>query len=246
MWLAMAVAVLAAIVLASALHGTLVGKESDDTGTSPVQQSPEVAGEHDLPDPAGTQAPPAGDVLAGGQVTWIASCGVELPVSARYGPRHRDGGRAAGFAREPGGAVLAALHLVVRVSPQTGPYVFIPTVQEQVTGPDTGRFAYEIHTQYEQLHTAAGVPYGQPLCPIYGRLAGFVLDSYHDRAASLRLLIEAPGPQGAPQLAAVLVQVSWVDGDWRLVAPPRGDWSTVRTLLPATAVDQYTPLAPGR
>jgi hypothetical protein len=46
------------------------------------------------------------------------------------------------------------------------------------------------------------------------------------------------------QLVSVLVQLVWVDGDWRLVAPPRGDWSTVSTLLPASAADRYTALAP--
>jgi hypothetical protein len=57
----------------------------------------------------------------------------------------------------------------------------------------------------------------------------------------MRVLIEAPTGTGTAR-AAALVQVAWVDGDWRLVAPPNGDWSTVRAPVPAHAVTEYTPL----
>jgi hypothetical protein len=181
-----------------------------------------------------------------GDVSWQRLCGIGLPVSARYGPHQRDGHRASGFARQPTGALLAALHLSVRVSPQPGPDVFVPTLAEQVTGPDATVLAHEVHAQYEQLQQQAQVWYGQQVCPIYGRFAGFLLDSHTSTAASLRLLIEAPGPGGGPALASVLVQLSWVDSDWRLVAPPRGDWARVRTLLPASAAAGYHQLAAGR
>jgi hypothetical protein len=239
-WLVAVAAVLTTMVLASALSTRLGDRDPDDSG-APAPPGPAEGVE--LPAPADTQLPPAGSVSLG-DVSWTNTCGVPLPVSQRYGPQRRDTGQVSGFARTPAGAVLAGLHLAVRTSPQAGPDVFVPTLARQVTGPDAAAFTEQVHTGYEQLHQRSAVRYGQPLCPIYGRFAGFALDSHSDAAASLRLLIEAPGPDGAPQLASALVQLSWVDGDWRLVAPPFGDWSRVRTLLPASAADGYTPLTP--
>jgi hypothetical protein len=135
-------------------------------------------------------------VVSGEDVTWHRLCGIDLPFSARYGPHRRDGERASGFGNQPTGAVLAALHLAVRVSPQLGPDVFVPTLAEQVTGPDAAVLAHQVHAQYQQLQQRAQARYGQPVCPIYGRFAGFLLDSHTSTAASLRLLIEAPGPGG--------------------------------------------------
>jgi hypothetical protein len=234
-------AVLVVLVVAAAMHLRL-GQRTG--GTSPEPLLERTAEPLDAASPAGTRPPGPEAVLPDSGITWSSTCGVELPVSAGYGPHARDGQRGYGFARQPAGAVIAALHLVVQVSPQTGPDVFLPTLAEQVTGPDAATFTHEVHTGYEQAAHATQMPYGQPLCPIYGRFAGFLLDSHTDDASSLRLLVEAPGADGVAQLVSVLVQLVWVDGDWRLVAPPRGDWSTVSTLLPASAADRYTALAP--
>jgi hypothetical protein len=238
-----AAAVFTAVVLALAFQA-----QHDDPDTTPPPPAPDRAGSGDPP--ASTQVPtgPAGQVvLSGEDVSWQRLCGIALPVSTRHGPHDRGGLRAVGFARGPTGAVLAGLHLAVRVSPQLGPGVFGPTLAEQVTGPDAPVFTQLVHIQYQQQlqQQATRAGYGQPVCPIYGRFAGFLLDSHTASAASLRLLVEAPGPGGGPQLASVLVQLSWVDGDWRLVAPPGGDWARVRTLLPASAAAGYQPLARG-
>jgi hypothetical protein len=211
----------------------------------PASEPPAATDQPAQPAPGGTAPPvPGQDLLP--EVGWGTVCGVTLPFSTSHGPQQHDGDRGYGFARTPTGALLAALHLAVQVSPQSGPDVFAATLAEQVTGPDAAVFAHEVHSQYERLHEQAALPYGQPLCPIYGRFVGLRLDSYHEQAASLRLLLEAPGPDGVAQLAAVIVQVSWLDGDWRLVAPPHGDWSRVSSLQPASALDRYTPIAPGR
>jgi hypothetical protein len=208
---------------------------------------PSAAGHgRDQPAPAGGTAPPAGqDVLAGGEVNWVRYCGVDLPESDRYGPHGFDGDRRYGFTRDAGGAVVAAAHLLVQVSPQVGPDVLVPTISGQVTGPDAQALTDAVHTEYGQAAEAANVPYGEPLCPIYARLVGYLVDSHTPQAASLRMLAEGPGPDGAPQRVALLVQLSWVDGDWRLVAPPQGDWSRVSTVLAPSAAEQYTPLGPG-
>jgi hypothetical protein len=235
---AAAVAVLLVLVVTAVVH------QRDSAGPEVTPPAP----------PAGPDATPIPPSTAGHDqmprwmedADWVQVCGLELPVSARYGPYERDGVRMRGFARTPDGAVLAMLHLVVQTSPQTGPQVFTAAVAEQVTGPDAATFGHEIHGQYEHARQVAQEPYGQALCPIYATVRGYRLDSFHDDAASLRLLIEAPGPQGLPQLASVLVQVAWVDDDWHLVAPPHGDWSRVRTLLPPSAAGPYTPLTGGR
>jgi hypothetical protein len=212
--------------------------------SSTTQQTPDqAAGPHRSPAAAETPGEQAG--LGDGQVGWSRTCGVDVPESTRHGPRGRDGERRYGFARDAAGAVVAAAHLVVQVSPQVGPNVFAATLAEQVTGPDTDALVQVVHAEYVRLAEAGHVPYGQPICPIYARLVGFLLDSHTPAAASLRLLVEGPGPDGTPRLASLLVQLSWVDGDWRLVAPPHGDWSRMSTLLPATAVDAYQPLRPG-
>jgi len=240
--LAAVAAALLLLVIAAAVHMRLSSGAGDDVPDSRPAADPAV----NQPALPGSAASPAdSDVLAGGRAGWSQSCGVELPESDRYGPHGFDGDRHYGFSPEPGGAVVAAAHLLVQVSPQVGPEVFWPTIREQVTGPDKQALADAVHAEYEQAVEAVHVPYGQPLCPIYARLVGYLIDSHTPQATSLRMLAEGPGPDGAPQLMALLVQLSWIDGDWRLVAPPLGDWSRVSTLLAASAADQYTSMVPG-
>jgi hypothetical protein len=213
-------------------------------GASSTPQQPPGLAAAPHRSPTAAERPGGQAALGDSQVGWRRTCGVDLPET-RHGPRGRDGERRYGFARDAAGAVVAAAHLVVQVSPQVGPDVFAATLAEQVTGPDTDALVHAVHGEYVRLAEAAHVPYGQPICPIYARLVGFLLDSHTPHAASLRLLVEGPGPDGTPRLASLLVQLSWADGDWRLVAPPLGDWSRMSTLLPATAADAYQPLRPG-
>jgi len=219
-----------AAVIGAAAHARLGG---DRSTVDPPAEGPAAA---EVP----AAAPPSAGAMPD-DVTWAEVCGLHLPASTQFGPRDTEAGRARGFAHEPAGAVLAALHLTARVSPQTGPHVFVPTLREQVTGPDAAAFADAVHTGYEQTREARQVPYGQPLCPIYASVRGYRLDSYADAAATVRLLIEAPG-EGGPRMAAALVALAWLGGDWQLVAPPRGDWATVRTILPSSAAANFTPL----
>lgn len=196
--------------------------------------------------PAEGAAPPAeADVLAGDRIDWVRRCGVDLPESQRHGPNGVDGDRRYGFTRDAGGAVVAAAHLLVQVSPQVGPDVFMPTITDQVTGPDAQALVDAVHAEYEQAVETTGVPYGQPVCPIYAQVVGYVVDSHTAQATSLRLLAKGAGTDGSPQLVALLVQLSWEDGDWRLVAPPMGDWSRMSTLLAASAAESFTPLGSG-
>ncbi|NIL40675.1 hypothetical protein HCB17_05435 [Salinispora arenicola] len=178
-------------------------------------------------------------------LTWTTVAGLDLPVSATAGPRDSSAGRARGFAQTPSGAVLAALHLLVRTSPQVGPRIWEPTLREQVVGPDVATYIDAVTQDYAVAQEQLQIPYGDPLSPIYASIAGVRIDSYGPQAASLRLLIEAPDGNGGVARAATVVQVSWTGTDWSLIAPPRGDWSTVRALVGPAVVRSYTPL-PGR
>ena len=70
------------------------------------------------------------------EVSWTRLAGVDLPMSPDTGPTQTEGGLARGFAHTPAGAVVAALHLLVRTTPQVGPAVFDPTMTDQVVGCD--------------------------------------------------------------------------------------------------------------
>ncbi|MFK3984491.1 hypothetical protein ACI2K4_29470 [Micromonospora sp. NPDC050397] len=241
--LAITAAGLALLVLASFAVARSGGKPRQQQ-TLPNQQLITVH------PPAGDQEPSAPqqvgvDVPWPNDLTWITVAGLDLPVSATAGPRDLSNGRARGFAHTPPGAVLATLHLLVRTSPQVGSRVWEPTLREQVVGPDVAAYVDAVAQNYAVAREQLQIPYGDPLAPIYASIAGVRIDSYHPQAASLRLLIEAPDGEGGVARAATMVQVSWSGTDWQLIAPPRGDWSTVRALVGPAVVRGYTPL-PGR
>ena len=62
-------------------------------------------------------------------------------------------------------------------------------------------------------------------------------------AATVDLVSAAPGSQGVTVRATVRVQVTWSGGDWRVVAPPGGDWGNAAAEL--SSLSGYT-LFPGQ
>lgn len=217
-----------------------------------IEDSPKVdrgSGDHLVvtvgPDGASALAAPSqapADMTWPADLTWTTIAGLDLPVSVAAGPRDLAGIRARGFSQTPAGAVLAALHLLVRTSPQAGPRVWEPTLREQVVGPDVAAYVDAVRLDYETARERLQLPYGEPLGRIYASIGGVRIDAYSARAASLRVLIEAPGGDGGLARAATMVQVSWSGTDWQLIAPPRGDWASVRVLVPVSAASGYTPL----
>jgi hypothetical protein len=232
------IVLLAAIAIAM-LAGTIaVACLSRNQEAEPPRRNPDTAEAEPAPDPEEEQEQEAEATAFTWptDISWDRVAGIDLPVSASAGPRNRNLGRATQFARTPAGAVLAALHLIVRTSYQAGPDVWEPTLRDQVVGPDASAYLDEVRADHR-----AALQRGGPADRIYAAVAGVRLDSHSTEAASMRVLIEAPTGTGTAR-AAALVQVSWVDGDWRLVAPPKGDWSAVRAPVPAHAVTEYTPL----
>ncbi len=237
------VAVGLAVLVVASLVIARMGDRPAPSGTSGDYPVVAVGPEDGVPPPGPQHA--AVDLVWPIDLTWTTVAGLDLPVSRQAGPRDLAGGLAKGFSQTPAGAVLAALHLVVRTSPQVGPQVWGPTLREQVVGPDTAAYADAVEQGYETAREQLQISYGEPLGRIYASIRGVRVDAYSPQAASLRLLIEAPGGDGGLARAAAVVQVSWSGTDWQLIAPPRGDWATVRVLVPAEVARAYTPL-PGR
>lgn len=191
------------------------------------------------PDP-GTTAPMPSDLA------WAHVSGVAIPVSAAAGPYHQTSGLAAGFSHDRAGAVLAATHLLLRLTPQVGPAVFGPTLRTQVSGPNTAALTEQVNAQYRQLCTQAGVAPGGPVGDLTATYVGYTIQLYSDTTALLTVLTDAPRTGQPPLYIASVVQLAWVDGDWTLVAPAGGIWDQSITQVAATDVATYNPFTAGR
>jgi hypothetical protein len=180
-----------------------------------------------------TPAPPIPDSPAGppADLRWRNTAGVSLPVSEQAGPRDTSAGLARGFAHDQAGAVLAAVHILVRVAPNVGASVFDPTLRSQVVGPDAPALRERVAREYDELRGQAGMAYGQPVGRLYAILRGYQLISYDPAAVTLQVLTEVDAGQPAPLLTASQVQLSWTGTDWALVAPPGGSFDTVVTTV---------------
>ena len=196
--------------------------------------------------PAATVGPSAGlevaDALLPADVASTRLAGVALPTSPETGPARTVGALAGGFAQSRAGAVVAALHLLVRTAPQVGPAVFEPTIAEQVTGEHATAMGSVVADLYRRGAARAGLSYGQPLGDLPARVVGIRIDAYTEAEAHLSVLTAAPDATGVSRYAATAVTLVWSDGDWRLLAPPGGSWDDlVRIVDPAQAAG-YTPI----
>ncbi len=220
------VAVVAAVVLvvAAAVTGLvlLLGYRDGPVprpGTGTAGTVPGGSGPVALSSPS--PAPPA----AADDLSWTTVAGARLPVSRSAGPRDSSAGRARGFAHTPMGAVLAAAHISLRLSPQVGPAVFEATLREQVVGGDAAALGQHLADEYEQARAQLALPYGEPAGRLYATARGYQVGQDSPTTATVRLLIEGPGTSGSV-LVALTLHTQWVGGDWALLAPPGGTWDT--------------------
>lgn len=165
-------------------------------------------------------------------VAWRDYHGVLLPYAAE-GPRQAAGGVAFEFARSPQGALLAAVHIVVRAHALWGPDVFEPTIRNQVIGPDAVALLEATHEAYQSKR--GDRPYGQALGRAYTVLEGYRWLGYSSQAASLDLVTAGPGDSDVTVRAVARVQVRWENGDWRVLAPPGGMWSGAAASIASAA-----------
>jgi hypothetical protein len=225
----------AAVVIAVAGVGLALAVTSRGGGPGPGRPSGPAA----PPAASGPQLPSVS--LAG--LRWTDYHGVQLPSSPAAGPRHTRNGLAWGFSDTPLGALLAALNIGVRANAQWGPDVFVPTIQDQVTGPDAAALLAGCQAGYGQASQAAHITGGQPLGDAYVTEEAFRWAAYTPAGATVDLVSAGPGSQGVTIRASTRVEVVWHGGDWRVVAPPGGDWGNAAARL--SSLGGYT-IFPGQ
>jgi hypothetical protein len=72
---------------------------------------------------------------------------------------------------------------------------------------------------------------GQPLGDVQVTEEAFRWVTYTPAAAIIDLVSAAPGSQGTMVRASTQVQVVWDGGDWKVIAPPGGNWGSAATAL---------------
>ncbi len=224
----------AAVIVAGAVLGlVLASRHGNGNGGSPA------AGTRS-PAPASTSGPAAPILprvdLAG--LRWSDYHGVELPSSPAAGPRDTAGGLASGYSDTPLGALVAALNIGVRANAQWGPAVYIPAIRDQVTGPDAAALLASCQSGYSQASQAAHVTAGAPLGNAYVTEEAFRWVAYTPADATLDLVSAGPGSQDVTVMAVTRIEVLWSGGDWRVIAPPGGDWGNAAARL--SSLSGYT------
>ena len=172
----------------------------------------------------GTPVVPIVDVSG---LTWVNFHGYGLPVSAQAGPHDTAGGLASGYADTPLGALLAAVNIGARTSWQLGPEIFQPTIQGQVTGP------YQDQMLSADLDTYSADAAQIPDIRAYASIAAYQWVGYTPADATVDLVAEGPGGDGTTVYVATQIEAEWVNGDWRVVAPPGGDWGNSAVQIPS-------------
>jgi hypothetical protein len=225
-------AAVAAILLGAGLAFALAGRppaSRTPAAAAPAPVSPAGAAG------SGSQGKPLVPRVSLASVRWSGFYGVELPVSAQAGPSGASGGVAAGFAHTPLGALLAAVNIGVRANAQWGPRIFGAVIRGQVTGPDAAALLASCQAAYDQAAQSGGVTGGQPLGTVNVAEQAFRWITYTPAAAILDLAVAGPGAGGATVRASVQMEVVWAGGDWKVVAPPGGDWGNSAAELSSLA-----------
>jgi hypothetical protein len=192
--------------------------------------------------PVPRQAPPsASPTTAAGQgLSWVSFHGMQLPVSPTAGPRDTSGGLASGFTDNPRGALLAAINIGVRTAAQWGPAIFVPTITRQVTGPDASALLEADDAAYgAEIGAAAGAGLSQSAGQGYAAEVGYRFLAWSPASAVLDVVSAGPAADGTTVLASTRIQVLWLRGDWRMVAPAGGNWASAATAI--TSLTGYTP-----
>jgi hypothetical protein len=176
-------------------------------------------------------APTSPDTPTGTGLDWADFHGIRLPQSAESGPRHTQGGLAWGFADTQEGALLAAVNIAVRTAAQWGPAIYQPTIRHQVTGPDATALLKADAVGYAALRAAARARPGQPAGRGYAVEAGYRFADYTPAEAAVDIVTEGPDSAETTVMVATRVEVVWQRGDWRVMAPPGGDWAGSATAI---------------
>jgi len=143
------------------------------------------------------------------------------------------GGRASGYSRSESGAALAAVQVLMRTSATSGSGVFLPVIATQVTGANVAAFKAATLQEYERLRAQTAVASGAPIPGADARIAGYRIARYGETSgtATVEVVVTSPALSGRAPFVSFAVPLQWSYGDWRVVAPARGDWGSVSTVL---------------
>ncbi len=210
-----------ALAVALAAGGYLLG-----TRGSPATAPPQVTPAASSPAPSPVPRP---------QVTWQTVGGVLLPFSSLHGPRTTTDNQAAGYSHTEAGAALCAVQVLLRTSATSGPTVFEPVLAAQVTGANAPAMQLLVRRQYDQLAAQYDVTGGGPLPIADSHVVGYQVTAYDDQqgTASVDVVVDSPALAAKGQVVSFPVQLQWTYDDWRVIAPPQGDWGQVATTLDA-------------
>lgn len=167
---------------------------------------------------------------AGQNLRWTGFHGIELPASTGAGPHHTRGGLVSGFADTPRGALVAAVNIAVRTAADWGPSIFRPTIANQVTGGSALALLQAALHEYAQARRSGE----QPAQPTASEDAYRFL-AFTPAAATIDLVTSGPAAGSTPVLVMTTLRVVWLRGDWRLVAPPAGNWAKASAQIASLA-----------
>ncbi|MEU8048079.1 hypothetical protein AB0B71_28530 [Micromonospora echinofusca] len=177
-------------------------------GSTPADSSTTAPG---APEAVPT-APPA-------DVRWELVGQTAVPVSASSGPS-RTGETAAGYAHTPEGALIAAAQISTRAAYSAGRQSWEPTIQQQ----------FEPNADRDRLLAALREAGDTPADPgELSQIAGFSYQSYTPDTAVIGLVFRAPSA-GTPRYHVLSLTLLWRDGDWRMMPPPGGSWTSINRM----------------
>lgn len=183
---------------------------SDDPGPGGTPAPPSTSAETSALPTAIPSAPP-------GDVTWQPVGHGRVPVSRSAGPARVQDGTASGFAHSPEGALIAAAQLNVRAAFSSGRASWEPTIENQfLPGVDRDRLLTAMRSVSEQAGESGEV----------SPISGYIYQSYSPDTAVIALVYRAE-ISGSTVYQVVTNTLRWSNGDWRMVAPPGGSWTSV-------------------
>jgi hypothetical protein len=246
----MAAMLILVVLVFALLHGQKPGIHHLNRAQTTHRPSGRAGRGHDPTRPRARQVPHrlprrhSGYKSARLTVSWTNFHGIDLPVSTSAGPRTMRNGLASGFAQSPTGALLAASNIAVRTAAQWGPAIFRPTITQQVTGPAAGALLRADTDTYAQLRRASLGSRSKAASSSQAVEEAYRFVAYTPAAAIVEVVTTSQGASGSLVLVMTRLRVVWQRGDWRLYAPPDGDWANTATAISSLA--GYTLLSAGR
>jgi hypothetical protein len=155
----------------------------------------------------GTVAPP---VVGEPPLTWSTVADQPVPVSPRAGPAQVADTGAAGFTHDELGAVLATIHIGVRLTSALAPEVYQTVAREQCVG-DVAALLSQIQT----ARSAAPAEATKPTAYFYKVLGG---DPETD-AVLISIAADTTHSRAGGGYVAITRTLRWINGDWRLQVP---------------------------